>query len=343
MSARWSLPPEFDPGAYREANAYLADLEDNELVAHYNAEGKRLGLRCNALRDRWDFAALVPAEASALEIGPFASPVLDGPNVRYADVLDTQQLRERAPREGMDAARVPDIHFVMHGASLDGIPDRFDVLLSSHCIEHQPDLIGHLQQVERRLNPGGRYFVLVPDKRFCFDRNLAASTVAEVLQAHQERRQVHTLRSVIEHRAFMTHNDASRHWAEAAAAPEDGRGVAAEKVAAAMREYEAAAGGYIDVHAWYFTPDSFRQLLRLLGELDLTRLRVERLYRTRRDRLEFWAVLALDPQPPGPFDPATAGPEAAGAAPSPPPSAGPPARGGLLGRTLQALSRGRAR
>jgi SAM-dependent methyltransferase len=335
LMSQWSLPWSFEPDAYRQWNEDLAGLEDDELVEHYTTLGKTDGLRPFRLANRGEFAALIPPTALALEIGPFASPVLRGPNVRYCDVLDTEQLRGRAPAHGVDPANVPNVDYVMHGASLDAVPDLFDAVLSSHAIEHQPDLVRHLQEVERRLRPGGRYFVLVPDHRFCFDRDIAPSTIAEVLQAHHEQRRVHTLRSVIEHRAYTTHNDPGRHWADPTPARLDSRQVDSDVVAEALREYEAAAGGYIDVHAWYFNPDSFRHLLRLLNQLALTRLQVERLYPTCRGGVEFWAVLSTDPAPAGPWDAVTGQPAADPSRTSEVVPAS--ARASLLGRTLRTL------
>ena len=73
--------------------------------------------------------------------------------------------------------------------------DKFDYVISSYCIEHQPDLIKHLQDFEHVLQPGGFYFVLAPDKRYCHDHFMQESTIAEVNGAQQERRTVHHLAS----------------------------------------------------------------------------------------------------------------------------------------------------
>jgi SAM-dependent methyltransferase len=338
------LPWEFDPEAYRARLTGFEEAAVDDLVEHYIEVGKAFGLPGNGILHRHEFLQLVPQDTLALEIGPFASPAITGPHMRYCDVLDTAQLRQRAPNHLMDPEGVPHIDYVMQDCSLDGIPVRFDTILSSHAIEHQPDLVAHLQQIERRLTDDGRYFVVVPDKRFCFDRNLAPSTIAEVLQAHRELRKVHTLRSVIEHRAFMTHNDPTRHWLEGEPPIDDGRQVDEARVAAAVREYEEAAGGYIDVHAWYFTPHSFRHLMRLLRELGLTRLHVQRLYATRRGGIEFYAVLGTQACEPGPFDEITAAEAPASAPPAratPPDATTAPAARSLLGRTLQSLLRGR--
>ena len=295
IAPTWNLPPAFEPDVYRDQVPALTQLGADELIAHYEEEGKHRGVRACRLEGRHQFASLVPPNAIALEIGPFGSPLLAGAHVRYADVLDTSQLRARAPAHGVDPANVPPIDYVLRDGSLDSIDERFDAILSSHAIEHQPDLVAHLEQIERRLLPAGRYLVLVPDKRYCFDRHLAPSTIAEVLQAHHEGRMTHTLRSVIEHRALGTHNDPARHWANADLAQRDSlTSIDANLVQAAWREYEMARGAYIDVHAWYFTPDSFNQIMGLLNALGLTQLKVERLYPTQRGSVEFWAVLSKE-------------------------------------------------
>jgi hypothetical protein len=46
---------------------------------------------------------------------------------------------------------------------------------------------------------------------------------------------------------------------------------------------------YIDVHAWYFTPENAFAILSAL--LSLSRLGVHRLYSTRRPANEFWMIM----------------------------------------------------
>ncbi len=166
---------------------------------------------------RWPSGRLSSQAASqssrVLEIGPFCNPCMTGRNVRYFDVLDRAGLLKRAAEQGYLVVSAPKIDFVSPVGDLSVVDATFDAVVSSHCIEHQPDLVAHLAEVARILEPGGRYFLLVPDKRFCFDHFLAPSTVAGVVDAWKEGRKVHRLASVLEHRALTTHNDTARHWA----------------------------------------------------------------------------------------------------------------------------------
>jgi SAM-dependent methyltransferase len=279
-------PPTIDPDTYRASDPKLGKLDDAAAIAHYRAEGRAKGVVASPLALRENLLLFIEDGISLLEIGPFFRPLMRGPGVEYLDVLTADQLRARALEVGGDPAGVPDT--IHHVGGLDAVDRTYDAVLSSHAIEHQPDLVAHLQQVERILNPGGAYFLIIPDRRYCLDHFIADSTIAGVLQAHHERRTVHTLQSVVEHRALTVHNDAVRHWRGDHGDPERNQAAHAQ---AAIDEYVAAKGGYVDVHAWYFTPPAFRLILTDLKRLGLIGLEISGLYHPAHDRNEFCAIL----------------------------------------------------
>lgn len=219
---------------------------------------------------------------SALEIGPFNTPLLAGPNASYFDVLDQSALKARAAEHGRDPSRTPVIDFVSETADLSIVDRQFDSVLSCHAIEHQPDLVAHLRAVAAILKPGGAYYIIAPDKRYCFDHYLPESTIADVREA--EGRTRHTRQAVLNHRLYTTTNRAIGHWL--------GRhgpkpSPTSAQIAAAEAEYEVADGGYIDVHAWMFTPKGFSDIITGLGGP----LHVERIHDTAFGEQEFFAVL----------------------------------------------------
>lgn len=286
-----ALPPRFDADVYLARNRDLA-LSPDEAAGHYAAIGRAEGRIASPLALRENLIDLIDDGRSALEIGPFCSPLLRGPAIAYLDVLDADQLRARAVQIGLDPTGCPaHIDYV---GGLEQVRRRFDAVISSHAIEHQPDLVHHLQQIERILQPDGLFCLIIPDKRYCLDHYIAESTVAQVLQAHREQRRVHSLASVVEHVALTTHNDLNRHWAgdHGEAVPSD----RAQRVEAAVRAYDMAVGDYVDVHAWYFTPDRFREIVDTLGALGLTRLEVAGVYDPAHGRNEFCAVLRFNTQ-----------------------------------------------
>lgn len=283
-----ALPPRFDPDVYLSANPDLR-LSREEAADHYEAHGRAEGRVASPLALRENLIALIADGRSVLEIGPFCNPLLRGPSIAYLDVLDAEQLRARAVEIGVDPAGCPS--WIDYVGGLDQVRRRFDAVISSHAIEHQPDLIEHFRQVERILEPDGLFCLIIPDKRYCFDHYIAESTIAGVIQAHREQRRLHNLASVIEHVALTTHNDPHRHWAgdHGVAVPPD----RAARVEKAIRDHDFNPGRYVDVHAWYFTPDSFRTIVETLAALGLTGLELAGVYDTARDRNEFCAVLRL--------------------------------------------------
>ena len=292
MTSRFAqaLPPVFDPAYYRTHNAELGLGDDEAAAAHYARQGRAEGRVASPFARREELVAAMDGAGPVLEIGPFCAPLLKGPGVEYLDRLDAAALRDRAQAIGLDASDCPErIH---HVGGLDRVgADSFDAVLASHSIEHQPDLVRHLEEVARVLRAGGRYVLIVPDKRFCFDHFLPETTIADVLDAFEEERTIHRLGSVVEHVALVTHNDPVRHWRG------DHGGVDLEerqrRTAEALAAYRSSDGTYLDVHAWQFTPESFVALFATLARLGLSAFEVEAVYDTPRDRAEFCAVLRL--------------------------------------------------
>ncbi len=285
------FPDELDFEFYGRHHPDLHGLDRDALERHYREHGRHEGRCTSAGAKRELFLDLVPKTSPVLEIGPFCHPVLSGENVRYFDVRDAEGLRERARNIGFNPSGIPShIHYVSPNGDLSVVVERFVAAVSSHCIEHQPDLVFHLRQVQELLSGEGCYFLIIPDKRYCFDHFIPDSTIATVIEAHIERRTVHSIRSVIEHRALTTHNDPLRHWQNDHADPQYRAAVKA-RTRSAIAEHAATSGHYLDVHAWQFTPESFREITRTLCLLGYTSMWPVRVYSTPYGRNEFTAVL----------------------------------------------------
>jgi hypothetical protein len=285
------IPPVFDVEFYKSIHADLASMSRREAEAHYNKYGKHEGRACSPGQLRENFIELIDPSASALEIGPFHAPVLRGPNAFYFDVNDEEGLAHRARMHGLPTDDIPHINFVSETGDLGVIDRTFEQVFSSHCIEHQPDLIGHLKGVSRILgdNQDGRLYMLIPDKRFCFDHFMTESNITDVLGAHVDGRRLHTSSAIIAHHCLTTHNDPGRHWAGDHGSPAFLQ--TPETLATGYAAAQQSLGVYVDTHAWRFTPDSFATIIDALNSLHLIDLEVERVFNTPFNRLEFAAVL----------------------------------------------------
>ncbi len=280
-----------DPGFYGRMYPDLQGMDADALMHHYQRYGEAEGRVAAAFASRQGLFTTLTEDDAILEIGPFTNPVICGPRVRYFDVLDKAGLIERALEHQRPTAGAVDIDYVSPTGDLSVIRDeKFDVVISSHCIEHQADLIRHLNQVADLLTSGGNYLLIIPDKRYCFDHYLAESTLADVVQAHVDKRTVHSLASVMEHHLLTTHNDALRHWAGDHARDTDLLDDAGA-VGRVLQLYQDADGAYIDVHAWHFTPRSFLTLVAQLHKAGLIALEPQHVFGTPHKSIEFCAIL----------------------------------------------------
>lgn len=236
-----------------------------------------------------ELIACIDEHHTVLEIGPFTNPMVRGENVRYFDVLGKEELIIRAAEHGYNAESPVDIHYVSSNGDLGIVDATFDFVVSSHCIEHQPDLVRHLQGVERLLNANGRYLLIIPDKRYCFDHFMPLSTIDDVMVAYKEKRTFHALASHRLRATLGTHNDPRRHWSGDHGVPPGDENFTPDYEREMISHIEQ--NRYADTHAWYFTPSSFAAIVNSLVESKMSNLRVLSVYSTAKNSLEFAAVL----------------------------------------------------
>lgn len=284
------FPPEFDIGFIRRRRPWLRLLPETMVRRRWEARGRAAGLQATAPAVRADFLRLFSAHRPILEIGPLDRPMVRGEGVAYFDVLDQAGLIEKVRNNPRRTGEVPPIDYVSPIGDLRIVDRKFRAVCSSHAIEHQPDLVKHLVDVADLLEDGGFYFVLMPDKRFCFDHFGPETTIADVVEAHRLKREVHGLRTIVQHIGLQTHNETMRHWRGDHLDPNYAADTPA-RVRRALALYDRSKGSYIDAHAWRFTPTSFRSTVDQMKVLGLTPFVPLRVYDTPHPRVEFAAIL----------------------------------------------------
>lgn len=292
----FDFPSEFDATIYLARNPDLSIMTRNQAAEHYAIFGSKEGRVCNMVSTRSQFLALVPKTAPLLEIGPYTAPAFRQPehNVRYLDAFSTEELRIKAAAVGLDASGVPKIDYVWRGESyINLVRERMDAVFSSHNIEHQPDLIRHLREIGNILNHGGYAFLIIPDRRYCFDHFLPDTTIADVFGSYCAGQTRHNAASIFEHRMLTTHNDAARHWNGDHGAAPLANGATPDVLAMIRETFKRIedSRGYIDTHAWQFTPSSFRLIVDILCRLQLIPFQMVKTYPTLRNDFEFYVVL----------------------------------------------------
>jgi hypothetical protein len=290
MRSDEKFPPEIDLTFYRSRYSDLNSLDDKALLRHYEVHGRREGRIASSVALKSSLLEQLNSHRPILEIGPFNRPLVTGDDVYYFDIMNQADLEERAVKTGRQG-QAPFIHFVSPTGNLSVVDRTFSAVVSAHCIEHQPDLVNHLQSVAKLLDSGGHYFIIAPDKRYCFDYFIPESTIAEVIEAYYEKRKVHSLSNVIKQYALSTHNGAPKHWSGDHSTENRSALEICKKITSSIERYKNSNGSYIDVHAWRFTPESFRSIVTILYNLGLSPLKSARVYDTPRPMNEFTAIL----------------------------------------------------
>lgn len=277
------------PSYYRALYPDLADMSDSQLKNHYRRHGWYEGRSASPCDLRSAFLSCLAPGLKILEIGPFTAPSLRGPNIKYFDVLDADGLRERARAHGYPIIEPVRIDYISPTGTLADVPAGFDAIYSSHALEHTPNFIGHLLEASRLLRAGGTYCLTLPDMRFTFDHYRTPTKAEDVITAHRENRRVHPRAAVLSYYTESTHNDPALHWrGEHGPSP---RPDIEERAALAERELNNSDGGYVDIHAWFFTPDTFRTLIQSLTAAREIPLTIDHVYNTPQGNNEFNVVL----------------------------------------------------
>jgi hypothetical protein len=203
-----------------------------------------------------------------LEIGPSHRPVAakrDGFHVHILDHLDAAALRAKYATHGVDIDAIEEVDYVWSGQPLDALVgrDRFTWIIASHVIEH------------------------VPDKRYCFDCERENSSLGRIIDVAQAQSTNHSPGTAAEYFLKVRRKGGLIAWNErhqGTLEPVHGLEDAVQAMAK-VRE-----GHYFDLHSWVFTPDSFRQIIRDLHDLQFTGLREQHFHPTRG--CEFFVTLA---------------------------------------------------
>lgn len=280
---------------YRNMYQDLAPYDYEATIQHYIYYGSLEGRYNSPYSTRDTFADYISSyvDAEILEIGPFTRPLIKGPRVKYADVYDTETLRKRATNFQLNANDVCDVHYVIPEMSLTRIQDKFDIVVTSHNIEHQPNLIKHVNEVYDLIKPGGRFCLIVPDHRYCFDANMPPTNIGDVLDAYYSDRKFHTLKNLIQHYCLAVHNNGKDHWqyqnsgTRSLYEPTD-----VIKVMKTLIKYaNADKEFFLDAHAWYFTPWNFSDIMNCLIKLDLIKFKNVICNGTVENHQEFTCIL----------------------------------------------------
>ena len=242
----------------------------------------------------------MPSDSVILEIGGGYNPrfIKDkNPNVYHLDHDTAEALRTKyaaIPETRDNIGNIPPvIDFVFDGSPIDTlIPTslRFDLVYGRHVLEHQVDLIGHLNSLEKIVKPSGSVIQIIPDLRATFDALRYPTVTSDALMAHGRREGIHRGKQLFDFTSRLINKNPGHRMCDADLIDVQYAHEIRESLAA-MHAAEGTNQSYEDAHAWAFTPNSFKLLMIELRLLQLTNFSLTFLSPTYGN--QFCAVMKL--------------------------------------------------
>jgi hypothetical protein len=220
---------------------------------------------------------MINPNGAGLEIGASFNPVAPkraGYNVKILDFMSTEELISLNAARGHDISQIEIVDYIWDGRSLEeiiGPHEKFDWIIASHVIEHVPDLITFINECGGILTENGVVSLVIPDKRYCFDCFRPVSSLSQVIDAFVARRRRHSPGSVMEYFLYHCWKNELLAWDKEYSG--DIRFPYSMDFAKKMFAKASSSQDYIDIHAWCFTPSSFRLLIHDLTCLELITLK----------------------------------------------------------------------
>lgn len=212
---------------------------------------------------RFFLLTTIDKNSKILEIGAGAYPLCNKdshPNYRILDFYSTDELAEHFVKDyemaGAKDAIFPTVDFVCKDGKLTNAvgTSRFEVVFSSHAIEHQPCIVSHLKQIDAILADDGMVAFIVPEKNHTFDVLRQLSTTGEILTAYHAGRSIPRGAEVFEfHSRHVTLNAGRK------VTPQDHLSFS-NTIYSAYESFKRSLDDnseYQDIHSWVFTPSSF--------------------------------------------------------------------------------------
>jgi len=243
----------------------------------------------------------VDVVGQGLEIGPSHSPIApkrEGYRVDVIDHRDREGLVEKYREHGVDLDAIEEVDFVWSGGSyaeLTGHSRYYDWIIASHVIEHVPNFVGFLNDCNELLRDDGVLSLAVPDKRYCFDRLRPLTSIAQIIDAHVGNNHNHSAGRVAEYFLNVVKMGDAISWDASVPSGKSSKGISFMHGVADARmglRTIVEQDAYLDIHAWCFTPSSFRLAVEDLFQMGLTPLRESSFHNTEGN--EFFMSLSRD-------------------------------------------------
>jgi SAM-dependent methyltransferase len=245
--------------------------------------------------------AINPAKSKGMEIGPLDKPTVtrEMGNIIYVDHCNrTDLVKKYSGDPNTNTDNIPEIDYVWGKQTLRelvGPEENFDYVIASHVIEHVPDLLGWLDEINQILSEKGVLSLVIPDKRFTFDIFRNESTAAEMIHAYLTKSRKPTVEQLFDCLSHYHDVNLKAIWNGTFNEKDFPYQTKSLSEVYETCKYSLLPDTYVDNHCWVFTPYSFFKLLKVGIELNIFNYKVLHFYTTGKNKHEFYVSLEKIP------------------------------------------------
>lgn len=230
----------------------------------------------------------------SVEIGPGIHSVIpQDEHNRFIDMYENDDASNPHTNVGDNLVRI-DYVWSPGQSYADIVPqgEKFRNAVSSHCIEHVPCLVDYLRNVREILHEDGKFFVIIPHRKYMFDHYRSRSTIGDVVASYKTGRTLPQAPSSLDALLMRSVNNPAEYWNGKSPPPR----VVTESREAMMalvdeRMAQVSAEEYVDDHHWVYDEYSFSFIVQHLHKLGLVDFEVETSHHPIRPYNEFLVVL----------------------------------------------------
>jgi len=287
LKARWAVT-DFVYDHLPRARMLQQQLDEaHRTIARLNGGATRAALSTEPVDRRVAlFDAISVGVNRGLEMGPLDKPLMtkDQHKVLYVDHASKADLIKKYLTTGTPETVTPDKicdpDIVWDGKRpLADVTDarNLDFCVSSHVIEHVPNVLGWLAQIGTLLRHGSIINMAVPHRDFTFDRMREVTRPSELIQASLDRRTRPNGGQVFDFIAnvsFVGQDDAK---------------VRPDLISMAYKHAWAATQDdfYMDAHCSVFTPQSFLECFEVISYTGLINFKLRKIWPATTQGNEF--------------------------------------------------------
>ena len=236
-------------------------------------------------------------KARILEIGALDCPTF-GPqevNVKFMDWFTTEEnvaLMEKTKHHNPKSV-VPVNYPIKKTAFSEELDQKFDLIIANHVIEHIPDVIGWINELEKSLTPNGKIFLSIPDLNRTFDIIRPETDVVELMRCHHEKLEQPSFHQILRSIYYWRPIQESDTWSKDDLSPR----LKAKRfpLSEAIRRAKKLHITGTSAHCSVFSHDTFSALWDELLEAGLINMHIESIYDVQPETNEFRLFLSLPP------------------------------------------------